>query len=613
MNSKIAEKLKLLPERPGVYKMYDAKGKLIYVGKAISLKNRVRQYFQSSKNHPEKVRAMVANIDDFDFVIVKNETEALNLECNLIKENRPYYNILLKDDKHFPYIRIDFRQDFPRVEIVRRYKKDGAKYFGPYLSSFFLRESITAVRETFPVRQCKHDIKRMIARGERPCIMYHIGKCCGPCTGNVSREEYHALVNEVAALFSGGGKTYIKRLTEDMNEAAERLDFERAAQLRDRIRAIKSISEKQNASAANAENYDVFALARDELATLAYGLFVRSGSVVSTESFDIDSSDEPFSEVITQFLAQFYLDSGDIPKEIIVMDVPDNIKTVEALLTENCSHAVHIRVPKRGEKLKQGELARLNAAETLKRSRELVHREWEKSERALSSLCSLIGMDTNAHRMECFDNSHTGGRDTVGSMVVFIDGKAEKSLYRRFKTKIQTGGDDYLAMREHLTRRFERALSGDEKFAALPDLLIVDGGRGQLNVALDVLRGMGLSHIHAIGLAERNEEIILPDSDEPIVLKKSDPALQLLQRIRDEAHRFAITYHRSIRDKSSLYSKLDVIRGIGDKRKRALYERFLTIDAIKNASVDELKQTPGMDSASARSVFEFFRGEAEDE
>lgn len=611
MNERIAEKLKLLPERPGVYKMYDAKGELIYVGKAINLKNRVRQYFQSQKNHPEKVRAMVANIDDFDFVIVKNETEALNLECNLIKENRPYYNILLKDDKHFPYIRIDFRQDYPRVEIVRRYKKDGAKYFGPYLSSYYLRESITAVRENFPVRQCKHDISRMIARGERPCLMYHIGKCCGPCTGRVTREEYHALLDEVAALFTGGGKAHIKKLTDEMNEAAEKLDYERAAKLRDRIRAIKSISEKQNASAASAESYDVFALARDELATLAYGLFVRNGSVVGTESYRIDSSDEPFGEVIEQFLAQLYLDSGDIPKEIIVMDAPESVGAVEALLSGLCGHAVHIRVPKRGEKLKQGELARLNAAETLKRSRELVHREWERSEGALSSLCRLIGLDENAHRMECFDNSHTGGRDTVGSMVVFIDGKPEKSLYRRFRTKLNTLGDDYLAMREHLSRRFERTLAGDEKFAELPDLLIVDGGRGQLNVALEVLESFGLSHIPAIGLAERNEEIILPDTDEPLVLKKSDPALQLLQRIRDEAHRFAITYHRSIRAKSSLYSKLDEISGVGDRRRRALYERFLTLDAIKSASVDELAATPGMNAAAARSVYEFFRNEEE--
>ena len=320
MNTKIQEKLKLLPDKPGVYKMFNAQGELIYVGKAVNLKNRVRQYFQSQKNHTAKVRAMVSNICDFDFVIVTNETEALNLESNLIKQNMPYYNILLKDDKHFPYIRIDFRQDFPRVEIVRRYKRDGAKYFGPYLSSFMLRESIEAVRENFPVRQCKHDIGRMIARGERPCLMYHVGKCCAPCTGKVTREQYHELLNEVAALFEGNCKPYIAKLTEQMQKESQNLNFEKAAQLRDRIRAIKSVSEKQIASSATDKCYDVFALARDELGTLAYGLFVRGGNVISAEGYKIEAEDESFSEIIEQFLLQFYHDAGDMPHEINVAD-----------------------------------------------------------------------------------------------------------------------------------------------------------------------------------------------------------------------------------------------------------------------------------------------------
>ncbi|MBO4879159.1 MAG: excinuclease ABC subunit UvrC [Clostridia bacterium] len=606
MNDKIAEKLKLLPDKPGVYKMYNDRGELIYVGKAVNLKNRVRQYFHSSRNHSEKVRAMVANIDDLDFVIVTNETEALNLECNLIKQNKPYYNILLKDDKHFPYIRIDMRQDFPRVEIVRRYKKDGAKYFGPFLSAVALREIITAVRDNFPVRQCKNDIKKMIARGERPCLMYHLGKCCAPCTGKVTRAEYHELVSNVASLFQGNSGAYVKELTEQMQKASEELNFEKAALLRDRIRAVKGVAEKQTASSASERSYDVFALARDELSTLAYGLFVRGGSVVGAESFKIDSGDEPFSEVISQFLVQYYIDSGDIPREIVVKDEPEDAAPIEALLSEQCGHAVRIHTPQRGEKLKQCELARMNAAETLERSRELVHREWERTEGALSELCSVIGIDFLPRRLECFDNSHMQGRDTVGSMVVFIDGKPEKKLYRRFRTKQDVNGDDYLAMREHLTRRYERTLAGDEKFAELPDLLIVDGGRGQLNVALEVLSELGLSHIPAIGLAERNEEIILPDREESVILQRSSPALQLLQRIRDEAHRFAITYHRSLREKSSLYSKLDGIRGIGDARKKALYEKFLTVPAIAEAGIEELRAVNGMDIRSAKSVYAFF-------
>ena len=612
MNEKIEAKLKLLPDKPGVYKMFNARGELIYVGKAINLKNRVRQYFQSSKNHPPKVASMVSNIDDFDFVIVGNETEALNLESNLIKQNKPYYNILLKDDKHFPYIRIDYKQDFPRVEIVRKYKKDGAKYFGPYLSGFALRESITAVREHFPIRQCKKDIRKAIARGERPYLMYHIGKCCAPCTGKVTPEEYRLLLDQVTALFQGNCKTYIDDMTAKMMAESEKLNFEKAAQYRDRIRAMQSISEKQIASSASDNSYDVFALARNELETVVYGLFVRAGNVISAESFSINAGDEPFSEIISQFLLQFYVGMANIPKEIIIMDEADDVDNIELLLQQQSGHAVKIHVPRRGEKLKQGQLARMNAEETIGRHRELTHREWERSEGALTELMQIIGMDVFPHRIECFDNSHIQGRDTVGSMVVFIDGKPDKTLYRRFRTKQNTGGDDYLAMREHLTRRFRRTIDGDEKFAELPDLLIVDGGIGQLNVALEVLNDFGLAYISCIGLAEKNEEIILPDEKESVILARSSPVLQLLQRVRDEAHRFAITYHRNLRARNSLYSVLDSIKGIGDRRKRALYEKFLTIDAIKAADMDELKSADGMNAAAAKSVYDYFHQTADE-
>ena len=612
MNEKIEAKLKLLPDKPGVYKMFNARGELIYVGKAINLKNRVRQYFQSSKNHTPKVASMVTNIDDFDFVIVGNETEALNLESNLIKQNKPYYNILLKDDKHFPYIRIDYKQDFPRVEIVRKYKKDGAKYFGPYLSGFALRESITAVREHFPIRQCKKDIRKAIARGERPCLMYHIGKCCAPCTGKVTPEEYRLLLDQVTALFQGNCKTYIDDLTAKMMAESEKLNFEKAAQYRDRMRAMQSISEKQIASSASDNSYDVFALARNELETVVYGLFVRAGNVISAESFSINAGDEPFSEIISQFLLQFYVGMANLPKEIIIMDEAEDVENIELLLQKQSGHAVKIHVPRRGEKLKQGQLAKMNAEETIGRHRELTHREWERSEGALTELMQIVGMDVFPHRIECFDNSHIQGRDTVGSMVVFIDGKPDKTLYRRFRTKQNTDGDDYLAMREHLTRRFRRTIDGDEKFAELPDLLIVDGGRGQLNVALEVLNDFGLAYISCIGLAEKNEEIVLPNEKESVILARSSPVLQLLQRARDEAHRFAITYHRNLRSKNSLYSVLDNIKGIGDRRKRALYEKFLTIDAIKAADMDELKSADGMNAAAAKSVYDYFHQTADE-
>ncbi len=606
MNEKIEAKLKLLPDKPGVYKMYNSNGELIYVGKAVNLKNRVRQYFHASSNHTPKVLAMVANIDDFDFVIVGNETEALNLESNLIKQNMPHYNILLKDDKHFPYVKINLKQDFPQVEIVRKRKNDGSRYFGPFLSSLSLRESINAVREAFPIRQCKKDLKKSMARGERPCLLYHIGKCCAPCSGNVSKEKYHLLINEVINVLRGNSKKYVDELNEQMNKAADELDFEKAAVYRDRIRALKSIAEKQIASTVSEKCYDVFAVATNEVAAVVYGLFIRNGNVVGAESFFIDAVGEPHSEIIVQFLMQFYADREDIPSEIILSDDTASLETVEACLSQNCRHSVKIHVPFKGEKRKQAELAQMNAEASITRKRDIIHHEWERNESPLLELIDIVGMNSFPHRIECFDNSHIQGRDTVGSMVVFLDGKPEKNEYRRFKTKQATDGDDYLAMQEHLTRRFQRAYDGDEKFADLPDLLVVDGGVGQLNVALNVLNSFGLTHIACIGLAEKNEEIILPDKPDSVILPKNSPVLHLLQRIRDEAHRFAITYHRSLRSKSSLYSILDEISGIGAKRKRSLFETFLSIDAIKKAEVDELSKVEGMNIAAAKAVWNYF-------
>ena len=610
MNDTIRDKLKLLPDSPGVYRMYNSRGEIIYVGKAVNLKNRVRQYFQNTAK-PPKVAAMVSNIDDFEFTITGSETEALTLECNLIKQYRPRYNILMKDDKAFPYVRIDFTKDFPRPEIVRRIKKDGARYFGPYLSSFALRESITAVRDLFPVRHCRKDIERAIARRERPCLMYHIGKCCAPCSGNVTREEYHGYLNEIAQLLQGHSGPIIEKLEKRMTDAAENLEFERAAVIRDRIRAMESLAEKQRAATAAVNSYDVFAVAADDMNTLVYAMLVREGNVVITDSYFVTASGESEAEIMASFLMQFYTGSGYIPPKIVCRELPEDMENIISCLRTECGHAVKLIKPQRGEKKQLAELAYMNGVESLKRRRELTQKEWERGEGALIELSRIVGMDELPHRMECFDNSHFQGRDTVGSMVVFIDGKPDKTLYRRFKTRTQTEGDDYEAMREHLTRRFQRAVDGDEKFSELPDLLILDGGRGQLNVAIEVLDEFGLSYIPAIGLAERNEDIILPDSPEPVSLPASSPTLHLLQRIRDEAHRFAITYHRSMRSKTALYSVLQTIDGVGEKRRRALFDRFLTMDAIKAASVDELAKAPGMNRPAAQKVYDHFHPEGE--
>jgi len=605
MNTIIEDKLKLLPDSPGVYRMYNALGEIIYVGKAVNLKNRVRQYFQNTAK-PPKVAAMVQNIADFEFTMTATEAEALTLECNMIKQHRPRYNVLLKDDKHFPYVRIDYSKDYPRAEIVRRVKKDGARYFGPYLSALALREAITAIRDYFPVRHCKKDIAKAIARRERPCLMYHIGKCCAPCSGLVSRERYHAYLDEIAAMLQGHCKQLTDSLRQRMEEASQNMEFERAAVLRDRIRAIESLAQKQRAATTMVNSFDVFAVARDEMNTVVYAMMMRDGNVVMTDGYFVTASGEPDGEILESFLTQFYSESGYVPPEIAVRSMPDNADTLTTWLREQCGHAVKLTVPQRGEKKQLADLAYMNGVETLKRKQELTHKQWERGEGALLELSQLLGLEALPHRMECFDNSHFQGRDTVGSMVVFIEGKADKQLYRRFRTKTEVDGDDYEAMREHLTRRFQRAMDGDERFSELPDLLIMDGGRGQLNVALEVLQKFGLDYIPAIGLAESNEEIILPERAEPLVLSKSDPALHLLQRIRDEAHRFAITYHRSMRAKTTLYSVLQNIEGIGEKRRRALFDKFLTMEAIKNASVEELSEAEGMNKKAAQAVYSYF-------
>lgn len=607
MNERIAEKLKLLPSAPGVYKMFNAAGELIYVGKAISLKNRVSQYFQSSKNHAAKVVAMVRQIDDFEYIRVSNETEALTLECNLIKEYRPKYNILLKDDKHFPYIRIDVRQDFPRLEVVRRVKKDGAKYLGPFLSGLLLRDNIQLVRDFYPIRLCKKDLKRAMARRERPCLMYHIGKCCAPCTGSITRETYHAMLDEVIAFLNGHTDAVLKTLRLQMEQAAENMAFERAAMLRDRIRAIESLNEKQSAIDVHQTVMDVFALGRLEENAVVFALFVRNGKVIGTERFRMEAApDEADADILSAFIKQYYAESPSIMPEILLYQDVSDMEAIAAWLSAAASRKVYLHRPVRGEKRKLTELAYRNCIDALEKDASLQKRAWERGEGAVAQLSGLLGLETIPKRLECFDNSHIMGRDTVSSMVVFTDGQPDKSAYRRFRSRLNHGGDDCAAMREALERRFDKALNGDAGFLPLPDLLIVDGGRTQLHVALQVLSENGIDCIPAIGLAETNESVYMPDAEQPLFLPRNSAALHLIERIRDEAHRFAISYHRGIRQKNALYSVLDRIAGVGDKRKRALFDAFLTLDAIKAASVEELAAVKGMTLPCAQQVHEYF-------
>lgn len=613
MNNIIEEKLKLLPSSPGVYKMFNAAGEVIYVGKAISLKNRVRQYFQSSKNHPPKVAAMVRQIEDFEYIRVANETEAFSLESNLIKQFKPKYNILLKDDKHFPYVRVDLKQDFPRLEIVRRVKNDGAKYLGPFLSGLLLRDGLALVREHYPIRQCKKDIARMIARRERPCLMYHIGKCCAPCSGNVSRDEYHRLLDEVLSFLSGKTDEIIRSLTAQMETAAENMDFEHAAHLRDRIRAIESLSEKQAVIATTNTMMDVFALGRLEGTALVFALFVRNGKVIGTEKFRMDAdAEESDADILSAFLSQYYAESASFVPEVLLYQDASDMESIAEWLGGLAGRKVTLHRPQRGEKRRLTEMAYRNCLDVLEKDASLQKRAWERGEGALTQLSAILGLETVPSRLECFDNSHIQGRDTVSSMVVFTDGQPDKSAYRRFRIREEAGGNDLIAMREALTRRFQKAAENEAGFLPLPDLLIMDGGPAQLQVALDVLDSFSLDFIPTIGLAELSETIYLPGEPEPIALPRNSAPQHLIERLRDEAHRFAISYHRNVHNRNALYSVLDSIPGVGDKRKRALFDTFLTIEAIKSASLDELKAVPLIDARTAESVYGYFHKENPD-
>lgn len=616
----LREKLAELPDSPGVYMHKNVRGEVLYVGKAISLKNRVRSYFQSPKNHPPRTRALVANIADFSYILTDSETEALTLESNLIKAKRPRYNILLKDDKTFPYVRMDAKKPFPRVELTYKLRNDGAKYFGPYLSRYAVREALETVRDIFPLRTCKKDIERAIARGERPCLNFHIGKCIAPCSGQVDSAHYREIVEQVARFLDGDTDTVIARLRVDMARASDDMQFEKAAQIRDRIRAITLISEKQKAIAANTDERDVFAFARLGVDSLVYALFVRGGRIVATEHYSILASDDSPEDVMNSFLKQFYGEGAYIPKEVALRDLPPDADAIAGWLSERRGNKVTIAQPRRGDKKKLCDMAHKNALETLEKALAGKRREWERSEGALRDLATALGLDELPQRIEAFDISHTAGTDPVASMVVFIDGKAANKLYRRFRIKTATN-DDYASMREVLTRRFTRAIESraagrDDEWAAMPGLLLIDGGKGQLNTAIAALHELTLyegEDLAVAGLAERLEELFVPGQSEPILLETGSPALHLLQRVRDEAHRFAISYHRSLRQKNALFSLLDEIPGIGPRRRKALFQAFVSLDAIRAATEEDLRNAPGMDKRSAQAVFRHFHPDGDPE
>ena len=604
MTDLVAEKLKLLPDSPGVYIMKDDHGKIIYVGKAIVLKNRVRQYFQSSRNHTPKVRAMVSHIADFETIMTANEVESLILEANLIKKHRPRYNIRLKDDKSYPYVKVTVQEDFPRVFITRRVLRDGARYFGPYTNVTALRDSLKLLRRLFPLRTCR-------TMPERPCLEYHIKRCLAPCVGKVEAEDYRAMIRAVLLFLEGRTDDVERELEQRMNAAAEAYHFETAARLRDQLSAVRTAAERQNI-VTGAGDQDAVGMARSAAGVCVQIFFIRGGKMIGREHFLLRGSEEESdADILRAFLEQYYNQATFVPREVLLPCAIEAAAqaTIEAwLAARKGGGKVALLTPQRGTKHDIVQMATGNAAKFLadeETRRSLLD---EQTLGAVEELRRYLGLKHPPRRMECFDISHNQGQETVASMVVFEDGAPKKSDYRRFKIRSTEGKpDDFLSMREVTTRRYV-GLPEEE----LPDLIIIDGGKGQLSSALEIIRhAAGHKDVPVVGLAKQFELVFTEGNPEPVELPRRSQSLYLIQRIRDEAHRFAITFHRKLRGKRNLVSVLDHIVGIGPKRRQSLRTHFGSLEKIKEASVEELAAAPGMNRTSAEAVRHFFDAQQE--
>ena len=598
----VEEKLKLLLNNPGVYIMKDDHGRVIYVGKAVVLKNRVRQYFQSSRSHSPKVRAMVSHIADFETILTGSEVEALILECNLIKKYRPRYNISLKDDKSYPYVKVTTNETFPRVYLTRHVRKDGARYFGPYTNVTAVNESLKLLKRLFPLRTCKH-------LGDRPCLAYHIKRCLAPCVGKIQTEDYMAMIRAVLLFLEGRTEDVERELDRRMKQAAEAYHFEIAARLRDQLTAVRTIAEKQRI-VTGAGDQDAIGMARSELGVVVEIFFIRTGKMIGREHFLVQGSEEEAdAEVLLAFLQQYYHRAAFIPREVLLpFALPEAEQQVlAAFLAEKKSNGrgghVTILVPQRGTKHDIVTMAMGNAKKYMADEAARIHEANEATRGAVRELGRCLGLKKEPYRMECFDISHNQGQETVASMVVFEGGLPKKSDYRRFKIRSTEGKpDDFLSMREVTMRRYVDLPENE-----LPDLIVIDGGKGQLSSALEIIREQGHhKHVPVVGLAKQFELIFVEGQSEPVVLPRRSPALYLMQRIRDEAHRFAITYHRNLRGKRNLVSVLDHIEGIGPKRRAALRSHFGTIAKIKAADMTALAEVPGMTKPAAEAVYNFF-------
>ena len=615
----IEEELKKLPAQPGVYLMHDEKDEIIYVGKAISLKNRVRQYFQSSRNKTAKIQQMVSRIARFEYIITDSELEALVLECNLIKEHRPRYNTMLKDDKAYPYIKVTVSEDFPRILFARTMKKDKSRYFGPYTSAGAVKDTIDLIHKLYQIRTCSRNLPRDIGK-ERPCLNYHIRQCGAPCQGYVSKEAYGESVSQALEFLNGRYDGILKMLEQKMQEASERMDFEKAIEYRDLLSSVKQVAQKQKITSSSTEDRDIIAMARDESDAVVQVFFVREGKLIGRDHFHMSVAvEEDSRQVLTSFVKQFYSGTPFVPRELWLQTPLEDEDVIRRWLEMKRGQKVRIVVPQKGQKERLIELAERNAAMVLSKDKEELKREELRTTGAMNQIGQMIGLG-RLRRIEAYDISNTSGLESVGSMVVYEDGKPKRSDYRKFKIRSVKGPNDYASMKEVLSRRFshglEEARSLEEegvdqalgRFTRFPDLILMDGGRGQVNIALEVLKELGLEipvcgmvkddHHRTRGLYHNNVEVPMDRHSE---------AFRLITRIQDEAHRFAIEYHRSLRSKGQVHSVLDEIPDIGPARRKALMRQFQSLEAVKEAGLEELAAVPGMNRKAAESVYRFFR------
>jgi len=607
----IEEELKKLPAKPGVYIMHDKTDAIIYVGKAISLKNRVRQYFQSSRNLSPKIQKMVSLVARFEYIVVDSEMEALVLECNLIKEHRPKYNTMLKDDKHYPYIRVTVNEPFPRVLFARSRGKDKAKYFGPYTSGQAVKDTLDLLKKTYQIRNCNLNLPK--EKSNRPCLYYHIGQCKAPCQGEISREEYGASIEQVMAFLGGNLSLITKRLEQLMKDASMNLEFEKAAEYRDLLNSVHRMAERQKADADLTVDRDIVAIATAGEEAVVQVFFVREGKMIGREHFyltGVEGEDRAF--VLQEFIKQFYGGTPHIPKELLLSEEIEERELLENYLSERSGRKVRILVPKKGEKERLVELAEKNASMVLQKDAEKIAAEEKKTKGAADEIAELLGLP-ELGRTESFDISNTAGFASVASMVVFENGRPNKAEYRKFRIKTVQGSDDYASMREVLTRRFSHGLKEleegtEEKFSKFPDLILMDGGKGQVNIAEQVLAELGIA-IPVCGMVKDDKHRTrgLYFHNEELPMNQHGEGFRLLTRIQDETHRFAIEYHRSLRGKEQVHSILDEIEGIGPTRRRALMKAFGSQEAIREATEEELAAVDSMNAAAAHAVYTFFQ------